>query len=230
MNGGYNWSRADTTCTGPAPFCLLPSSGGGTATTTGGLRAALADFNALFVNAYSPNVDGGVIGGHIGRNWQNGHWVWGLEADLDWSRERASLTNVATLNTVSVGNFLSLGHPHERLALNWFGSGRVRAGFAQDTWLLYVTGGFAVGRMSYSATITQFSTTTSPGGIVLASGSDFSAAASESVTRFGGAVGAGIERAFTSNLIARIEYLYLDFGARTFFAGRQEPPDHRPPA
>jgi outer membrane immunogenic protein len=45
------------------------------------------------------------------------------------------------------------------------------------------------------------------------------AAQSDSTTRLGWALGAGIEKKFTPNWSAKLEYLYLDYGTRTFLTG-----------
>jgi opacity protein-like surface antigen len=41
----------------------------------------------------------------------------------------------------------------------------------------------------------------------------------DSTTRWGGAVGAGVERKFTPDWSAKVEFLYLGFGTHTFLAG-----------
>src|SRR5579871_2733616 len=43
--------------------------------------------------------------------------------------------------------------------------------------------------------------------------------ASSGDTRVGYTVGAGIEHKFTPNWSGKLEYLYMDFGTRTYFAG-----------
>ena len=42
---------------------------------------------------------------------------------------------------------------------------------------------------------------------------------SDSKTRVGWTVGAGIEKKFSPNWSAKLEYLYLDFGTQTFLSG-----------
>jgi len=73
------------------------------------------------------------------------------------------------------------------------GSLRARFGFAFDRALIYVTGGLAAGRVEASA--------------ALAAARD-----SNSETRFGWTVGAGVEYALSSNWSARLEYRYTDLG------------------
>jgi len=86
------------------------------------------------------NIDGsgGLIGGTIGYNWQNGQLVWGVEADLDWSGIDAS-RRCGPGVTCAVSN-------------DWLGTARGRIGLAMDRWMPYVTGGLAFGDVSASVT------------------------------------------------------------------------------
>lgn len=70
------------------------------------------------------------------------------------------------------------------------GSVRARAGYAIDRWLVYGTGGFAFRDQQITA----------PG------------LASKSKTQTGWIAGAGVERALTDNLVARLEYTHADYG------------------
>ena len=68
---------------------------------------------------------------------------------------------------------------------NWFGTVRGRAGYAFDRALIYATGGLAYGKISNGF-----------------SNSDD--------TNFGWTLGAGVEYAFTNNLTAKVEGLYVN--------------------
>lgn len=78
--------------------------------------------------------------------------------------------------------------------LKYFGTGRVRAGYAIDKFLPYVTGGFAWANNKI----------------------DDSDYGSDSQTHFGWTVGAGVEYAVTQNWSVKVEYLYSDFGSKTY--------------
>lgn len=91
--------------------------------------------------------------------------------------------------------------------------GRVGA-LIDPTTLIYLTGGAALGRFDFSQATTATIATT--GGPVVASAS---VPLSEPKHRWGGAVGAGVEKKFTPNWSAKAEFLYLDFGTYTFLAG-----------
>lgn len=101
----------------------------------------------------------------------------------------------ADFDETSVGSPLS--HQTE---LYWMGSLRARIGFAADRTLFYVTGGWAFGEVD----ITQRNVSS---GAITASNSDI---------RNGWTLGGGVERAFTSNMTARLEYRYTDLGSEDF--------------
>ena len=84
--------------------------------------------------------------------------------------------------------FAALGDAKQQV--EWFGTVRPRVGFALDRTLLYVTGGLAYGNQKLSI----------PG---YASGTS---------TDIGWTAGAGAEYAFTNNVTAKLEGLYVDLG------------------
>jgi outer membrane immunogenic protein len=214
LNGGYSWGRANTTI---APFA--------TVFPTTAFAPARQDVNV------------GLGGGQIGYNWQlHRKWVIGLEADIQASGERSAslLTSVGPRYGSNVIGIPVLGGPDFNAIvtqtanvahdLQWFATFRGRAGVLADPQtLLYATGGLAVGEFKYSAQTTTSIQVfglgiggTTPNGPPLVSAS---AAASSSDTRVGWTVGAGVERKFSPNWSGRLEYLYLDFGSKTYFAG-----------
>jgi outer membrane immunogenic protein len=79
----------------------------------------------------------------------------------------------------------------------WLGTARGRIGNSFDRWLPFVTGGAAFGNIKMTA----------PTG------------ASESKTRAGWTLGAGVEYAFLGAWSAKLEYLYVDLGKTTCGAG-----------
>jgi len=81
--------------------------------------------------AISPSPKGGLAGGTLGYNWQTGQWVWGFEADLDWSGMSGDATcGGGTCSTKD----------------DWLGTARGRLGFAGwNNWMPYITVGAAFG-------------------------------------------------------------------------------------
>ena len=73
---------------------------------------------------------------------------------------------------------------------DWLATARVRAGYAWDRFLFYGTGGGAFGDLQAAAGGFPFS----------------------SSTQIGWTAGGGVEYAFTPNLTAKVEYLYVDLG------------------
>ena len=82
-------------------------------------------------------------------------------------------------------------------SIPWFGTARARLGYAQDSWLIYATGGYAYANLETNA---------------LATAGPLSASFSQREIRSGWTAGAGIEVGFAPNWSAKLEYLYADFG------------------
>jgi outer membrane immunogenic protein len=205
LNGGYSWGRGSETALIGAPF------------------PATASFTSR------QNVDGGLFGGQIGYNWQlDRKWVLGLEADGQWTGERGrTINNLGSVDFPTPGNdfnILSTASVNNETKLNWLATFRGRAGFLADpSLLLYVTGGLAVGEVQFTSQTTLTAQLLGPGtaGTVPAGPllTLVGTALSERQTRVGWTVGAGLEKKFTPNWSAKLEYLYVDFGSQTYFGG-----------
>jgi outer membrane immunogenic protein len=85
---------------------------------------------------------------------------------------------------------------------NWITTERLRLGYAMDRALFYVTGGYA--GVSTQASIAD---------------NVNSFAGTQNGWRSGGALGAGIEYAFTNNISVKAEYLWLPMEDKTYWAG-----------
>ncbi len=135
-------------------------------------------------------VTGGILGGTLGYNWQQGPWVFGLEGDYSWA-------DVSGTSDTCGG---STPVPHTcGTKLESLGTFRGRIGYAMGetgNWLPYVTGGLAVGELK------------AWDDLLPASGSDF---------RAGWTVGAGVEVGFERNWTWKLEDLYVDLGSRQMF-------------
>ncbi|MEZ0167560.1 outer membrane protein [Microvirga sp. TS319] len=132
--------------------------------------------------------NGGFVGGgQIGYNYQIGQFVVGVETDLQFA-DIGNAGRDATF-TVATGAFPAGFTPRAgRDSLDYFGTVRARAGVAFDRALVYVTGGYAYGGYDLD-------------GAISSSGDD---------VRHGYAVGGGVEYAFTNNLTAKVEGMYVD--------------------
>jgi outer membrane immunogenic protein len=167
ISGGYGWGHSNQTDGGiPCVDCVVATADGSFA------------------------LQGGLVGGTFGYDWQRGPWVFGLEGDYSWADIHGSSDDCGA----------GSGNPHAcGTKLESLGTFRGRIGHvmgANGNWLPYVAGGLAFGEVhAWDA-------------LFPASGSDF---------RAGWTVGAGVETAFARNWIFRIEYLYVDLGSRQMF-------------
>lgn len=140
----------------------------------------------------SPIDPDGFMGGiHIGFNHEMANrFVLGAEADITYNK----VDGLTGLDGGG-GGITNL----VRSELEWSGSARLRAGYAFDRTLPYITAGVAAAKYE----VTAVSAGGPAGEIPL-----------HSDTHIGWTVGAGVEHAFTDKWLARVEYRYSDFGSQ----------------
>jgi outer membrane immunogenic protein len=126
-----------------------------------------------------------MAGGQIGYNWQAASWVFGLEADGDWANIKGS--------TSCPNPAFTCGTNIRDLA-----SFRGRVGYAAGPVLLYGTGGLGYANARYTAL---------PAAIGFLG--------SDTMDRWGYAVGAGVEWGFAPNWSAKLEYMHYGFDNAT---------------
>jgi len=131
------------------------------------------------------NLQGGLAGGTIGANFQSGAFVFGIEGDGDWSGQSKT-------DTVTCGAGCSVS---ESWKIPWIATLRGRAGVAWDRVLIFGTAGGAA--MNATDTVTG-----TAGGVT-------ATLMSLSDTAWGWTAGAGVEVAFTDNITAKVEYLFV---------------------
>ncbi|MFB2550362.1 outer membrane protein [Ensifer soli] len=130
--------------------------------------------------AYSPDgISGGV---KAGVNFEQGSFVYGLEADI----ERTSIKGTF------IDRIEDLGRGDD--TYDWQASLRVRMGLAMDRVLIYGTGGVSFARIENTYTFVPTNTRES-----------------FSDTHRGWTVGAGVDYAITDNWIAGFEYRHTEF-------------------
>ncbi|MBR0798062.1 porin family protein [Bradyrhizobium jicamae] len=132
------------------------------------------------------DATGGLAGGQIGYRWQSGTWVFGLEAQGDWADLKGS-------NVSSLAAFFPMVNQSKIDAIGLF-TGQI--GYAWNNVLWYVKGGAAVTSDKYTGILA---------GVTFDSASE---------TRWGGAVGTGIEIGFAQNWSVAFEYDHLFMGSR----------------
>jgi len=163
----------------------------------GGWASANTDFSvggAGFASATN-NLSGVLGGAQLGYNWQAGPAVFGVETDFQFTGMKGTL-QAPTCSAAVCGVTTNASYSQK---LPWFGTVRGRLGYAQDSWLIYGTGGYAYARLETDAT---------------ASAGAASVSVTREETRSGWTVGGGVELAVTRNWSARMEYLYVDLGRK----------------
>jgi outer membrane immunogenic protein len=156
------------------------------------LPAAVAAIDAQAPGKTKPK---GFMGGlQAGYNWQINRFVFGLEADANFLT--GSNTRTVALNdpSIAVGDFYTTSTKASFLA-----TVRPRVGYAFDNWLIYGTGGLAVGTLKTTDTLGT------GGGAAIST-------VNTSTTRTGWTAGAGVEYGFGRNWTAKVEYLHVDLG------------------
>ena len=160
------------------------------------------------------------VSGYFGYNWQFGTWLLGLEGDVGWADNKTNRAGIP--GTFNGGGALgTVGPLAATLALDassikadWDASIRGRVGIlAGPSVLLYATGGAAWLNVDTGASCL--------GNAINASWCVATRSQTNSSTRFGWTVGAGVEWMFAPNWIARGEYRFSDYGSfdTTFFGG-----------
>ncbi len=146
---------------------------------------------------------GGYVGGLLGYEWGNAKvrdggpslnpdgWMGGIYAGYNFQTSDLVVLGLEGDFTISGAEDRASGVQVDN---NWNGTLRARAGIAFDRFMLYGTGGLAVGNIT---------TKVSGGG-------------SNSGTHAGWTVGAGMEAAITNNVIGRLEYRYTDYGTNVY--------------
>ena len=151
---------------------------------------------------FDPKVDGWLGGAQGGYNWQFGRWLLGVEGDIEKSGEQDSINtfipgvpSICKAHGCNCAPAIPAVDATSDWKFDWFSTLRGRAGFTYDRWLVYVTGGAAVGEAEFDTTV-----------------------GSESKVKGGWTVGGGVEALIAPHWSAKLEYLYLDLGSETFLA------------
>ena len=131
-------------------------------------------------NVADLNLHGFFGGLQVGYNHQMDNFVLGLEGDIQASGISDDDGPASDDNT-------------------YFGTARLRAGWAIDRTLVYATGGLAFGSFDYDVK--------APGAI------------HDTFSRVGYTLGGGLEYAFDDSWSMKVEYLYANFGKETVRGG-----------
>jgi outer membrane immunogenic protein len=175
LNAGGGWSSADwlNKTSTPAATCFDYTPGQG----------------------FSNGVSGVFGGAQLGINFQNGPWVFGLEAMLDGSSISGDFSSTSLFGAGD-DQFKA------RLDALFLGTGRV--GYSWNDWLAYGKAGYAAGKIHLSVSDTVAPTTGS---------------GSASQWRSGPTVGLGIEYRLTPQFSVAAEYDYVRLNAGRYQLG-----------
>ncbi|MHC1948856.1 porin family protein [Bradyrhizobium sp. UFLA06-06] len=165
VNGGYGWGTQD-------PLTLVSG------------RFDRASFD----------ISGGMFGGTMGAQIQQGYVVIGLEGDLDWANVKGN--GIISPAIAGIGQGITLNIASNISAV---GTARARVGVAVNNLLLYVTGGAAFVKSNANGTSIAGVACGTLG--VLPN-------CTASAWRPGIVAGLGIEYGFTPNWSLKGEYLY----------------------
>lgn len=147
-------------------------------------------------------ANGGLIGATLGYNHQFDRLVLGLEADVSYTGMRSHGRQLD-------GNIWLPGDSAVQTwtnTLTWLATLRGRVGFTFDRFLVYATGGLALGSIT-DRTRYDYQDGAGGGGTSIDSSSK---------THIGWTLGAGVEAAINQSLTAKIEYLHIDLGTQTY--------------
>ena len=131
------------------------------------------------------NATGGLVGGQIGYRWQATSWVLGVEAQGDWAGLKGSNGSLTAIIPYT-----------NQTKIDGIGLFTGQVGYAFNNVLWYVKGGAAVTDNRYSSFFTAAN-------VVFNQANE---------TRWGGAVGTGIEFGFAPNWSVGVEYDHLFMG------------------
>jgi outer membrane immunogenic protein len=192
-NAGGAWSTADADATlavnPSAPIPANPIAGGD-----------VTAINAVNVQGHLPSAHhntftGGLEGGY---NYvTKSGFLFGVETDINYFHiNRSGFTQAQSVINPAVSYSVD-----QSLHTDFLWTLRARAGYTfMDKWLIFASGGLALTETHYNASFAS-----SNGALVMTP--------EHSGTRTGWTLGGGGGYAITPNILAKVEYLYEDFGS-----------------
>jgi opacity protein-like surface antigen len=161
--------------------------------------------NLAAVTTGSMNKTTPIAGGEGGCNWQAREFVLGIETDL------SGFGRTQSANTASTATpFFTAFTANSTASSNWLYTLRPRLGVANGHWLIFATGGLALGNFNFSQSVFYNDTAL----LAFFGIPPTSQAGSFNSTVAGEVVGGGIEYALSNNWSVKSEYLYVNFASR----------------
>jgi outer membrane immunogenic protein len=134
-------------------------------------------------------------GGQVGYNRQFGWLVVGAEMDINYLGLKGSSSDGAVYPCCMPHSFTV----NSSISTDWLFTARPRVGWALNNWLIYITGGLAVGDLKGKFSFTDTFGATESGSI--------------SATKTGWTFGGGIEVGVRGPWTVKVEYLLVDLGS-----------------
>jgi outer membrane immunogenic protein len=147
---------------------------------------------------------------HAGYNWQRGHWVFGLEVDIQGSDLSSTSEATAIIELPPGAPFFFTTDVTAKTQVDWYATGRLRVGYAlADRFMIFGTGGGAGGLTEFNVFSDLEADT--PVGL---HDSDFALHRDREI-RGGWTAGGGIDFCLSQHWMLNFTYLYVDLGDRS---------------
>jgi outer membrane immunogenic protein len=182
---GYNWSG----------FYVGANVGYGSTSADWTNQTDTTLFGDYLGGTFSHNMSGKLGGVQLGYNFQNGPWVYGLEATFDFADIEGDRLS---------DNIFSAQDDLFKTRIESMVVTSARLGYAWDKFLAYGKAGFAFGKVTASV-VDNVGPSTGSG--------------SDSQWRSGYALGAGFDYGLSPNLSIGIAYDYIHLGSATYELG-----------
>lgn len=203
----YNWSG----------FYIGINGGGG----VGASGASASPFSALVPNDPADRMKGWMLGGQIGLRKQMGGFVFGVEADIDWTNieNRASACSTARRTFFATQLADTTSCQTNGTKVDWLSTVTANAGvvvFDRAVWS--VLGGLAFGQVKTDDSQRVSTTTLTPTGVAFCNVGAISCpngagAASDSKVMTGWTIGTALEVALGGQWSAKGQYNFVDLGS-----------------
>jgi outer membrane immunogenic protein len=175
-----------------------------TATDTGAHGFGLALSSGAIPGSIPLGYSGFLGGAQAGYNWQIGSLVYGIEGDFDGSTAKSSTAAVFP----GGGGIVPITTAYSR-DLDWLATLRGRLGYTvAPAFLVYGTGGLAVGHTSVGSSVTSPGASPPPE-------TEPATNLTSANTAAGWTAGGGVEWLFAPKWSAKAEYLYVDLGGHS---------------
>lgn len=203
----YNWSG----------FYIGINGGGG----IGAGGASVTPFSALVPSNPADKMKGWMGGFQVGARNQSGMFLYGVEADFDWSsiENRASACSTARRTFFATQLADTTSCQSNGTKLQWLSTVTANAGIVLwERAVLSVLGGFAFGKVQTDNSQSVATTALTPTGVAFCNVGAISCpngagSASDSKIATGWTIGAAIEAALGGRWTAKAQYNFVDLGS-----------------